>query len=175
MTVWRQALWGDLTLQGWEVSSAGQVRSWFLRGGAGRMSSRPYLLKGWVDSKGYVRLTHSSTHRNRTVKLHQVVARTFLGPCPDRMVVCHSDGDPANNAVSNLRYDSVLENHADRERHGRTARGEQGNNKLTESQVLAIRARYTGERGEQSRLAKEFGVTRTLVSYIVRRKIWKHI
>lgn len=46
---------------------------------------------------------------------------------------------------------------------------------LTEHQVRDIKARYTGKRGEQTRLAGEFGVSPETVRKIVIGENWKHI
>ena len=48
---------------------------------------------------------------------------------------------------------------------------------LTEDAVRDIRQRYTGRgRGiSQQALADEYGVNQTLISAIVRRKIWQHV
>jgi hypothetical protein len=59
------------------------------------------------------------------------------------------------------------------------ARGEeQGNHRLTEVQVRAIRRRYIfrsrGPNGGPA-LALEFGVSRSTIERIVSRKMWKHI
>ena len=53
---------------------------------------------------------------------------------------------------------------ADKERHSQA--------KLTADDVAAIRGSYTGKRGEQTELARLFGVSPQLVSLIVRRKLW---
>lgn len=52
------------------------------------------------------------------VEVHVLVARTFLGPCPDGMECCHNDGDSTNNSIGNLRWDTHSENNRDRRRHG---------------------------------------------------------
>lgn len=52
-------------------------------------------------------------------KVHRLVARAFLGPCPPGQEVCHWDGDPANNRIDNLRYDTRASNSTDTVRHGR--------------------------------------------------------
>lgn len=62
------------------------------------------------------------------------------------------------------------------ERDGsRVRRGEaHGSAKLTEEKVLAIRqASLDGE--TQKVIAERFGVTQMNVSYIVRRKTWRHL
>lgn len=47
--------------------------------------------------------------------------------------------------------------------------------KFTEKDVLEIRERYTGEKGQQVVLAKEYGVVRSTICSIVNRKTWKHV
>jgi hypothetical protein len=47
--------------------------------------------------------------------------------------------------------------------------------KLTEDEVLDIRARYATGQIYQYALAEEYGVHKSLVSLIVRRKLWAHL
>jgi hypothetical protein len=47
-----------------------------------------------------------------------------------------------------------------------------GNSRLTEAQVNEIRRRYTGKRGEQSALAREFHVRQGNIWYIVNHVTW---
>ena len=108
--------------------------------------------------------------------VHRLVAEAFLGPAPEGLpFVCHIDGDPSHNRPENLRWGNGTTNAADRTRHGRTLRGERvGNSKLTPESVLAIRSAHAG--GESQRAtAQRFGVSQSLVSMIVHRKIWGHI
>jgi hypothetical protein len=57
------------------------------------------------------------------VKVHRLVLEAFVGVCPRGYVGCHSDGDPENNRLSNLRWDSQKNNVADQVRHGTFAYG----------------------------------------------------
>jgi hypothetical protein len=50
-----------------------------------------------------------------------------------------------------------------------------GNSKLTEGNIVEIRARYAAGGITQEMLGVEFGVSQVLIGLIVRRKIWKHI
>ncbi|MCF8610008.1 NUMOD4 motif-containing HNH endonuclease [Gordonia sp. HY285] len=52
----------------------------------------------------------------RTV--HSLVLEAFVRPRPDGMHACHADGDPANNTVGNLRWDTPSANQFDKVRHG---------------------------------------------------------
>lgn len=78
------------------------------------------------DRKGYlrVRLLKADGLR-KTQTVHALVATAFHGPRPSSSHECrHLDGDPANNRADNLAWGTAAENAADRERHGRTSRGE---------------------------------------------------
>lgn len=58
----------------------------------------------------------------------------------------------------------------------RVPRGEaQGGAKLTAKQVLKIRALYSVGGTTHRQLGAEFNVSLTLISYIINRKLWKHI
>ncbi len=58
------------------------------------------------------------TLRGRKKAVHRLVLSAFVGPCPDGMECCHDDGDPTNNAVSNLYWGTRSQNMRDRFRHG---------------------------------------------------------
>lgn len=110
------------------------------------------------------------------VGLHRLVLRCFKGEAPEPgMQCCHNDGNPRNNHIDNLRWDTQAGNELDKIEHGTRLCGSRiGNSKLKEADVLAIRERYSD--GEtQKQLAIEFGVTVTMISYIVRRLWWKHL
>lgn len=42
--------------------------------------------------------------------VHQLVLEAFIGPRPAGMMACHNDGNPANNRVENLRWDTQSSN-----------------------------------------------------------------
>lgn len=48
-------------------------------------------------------------------------------------------------------------------------------NVLNEDQVLDIRRRVANKSANQNQLAREYGVSRMAISYIVRRKTWAHL
>lgn len=47
--------------------------------------------------------------------------------------------------------------------------------KFTDEQVREIRASYTGAKGEQSALAKQYGVSPHVMNYLLRRKTYKDV
>lgn len=50
--------------------------------------------------------------------VHRTILEAFVGPCPEGMECCHADGDPSNNKLENLRWDTRISNIRDSMRHG---------------------------------------------------------
>lgn len=90
--------------------------------------------------------------------------------------VCHSCDNPPCCNPDHLFEGTPHDNRQDAMAKGRTTLGERdGMSKLTDDQVREIRSICaTGGRFQHS-IAKQFGVTQTVISQIARRKIWKHI
>lgn len=111
----------------------------------------------------------------RNMYVHHAVALAFIGERPDGLEVCHLDGNPLNNWLNNLRYDTPKANNGDKVRHGTAMRGERVNGaKLREDQVREIRRRANaGDR--TSVLAREFGVGSPIVSQIKHGTRWGHL
>lgn len=98
----------------YEISSLGRVRSLKRYGGTNSRILRPV-----VGAQGYRWVTLCSPgQRPRNVKVHQLVLNAFVGPRPDGMGGLHKDDDPANNALSNLRWGSQTDNQNDRVENG---------------------------------------------------------
>ena len=71
------------------------------------------------DGCGYMFVTLWREGERRTARLHRLVLEAFVGPCPDNMVACHDNGDPADNRPDNLRWDTQASNVRDTVKHGR--------------------------------------------------------
>lgn len=122
---------------------------------------------------GFSRKTGQSVFNN----LHTIVLTTFIGPRPEGKEGCHNDGNPCNNQLGNLRWDTHISNGADMISHGRAGlnRGSAvPSSKLTESQVLEIR-RLASKGVLHRELAEQFGVSRSTIGMIVQRKRWDHL
>lgn len=111
-------------------------------------------------------------NKAKAVRVGRLVLLAFRGPPPNGHEGCHNDGNPANNRLTNLRWDTPSANQRDRVRHGTSNRGEQcGTSKLTEKQVLAIR-----EDGRlQREIAEEYGVQQSVISRIKSGVRWGHL
>lgn len=105
----------------YEVSDHGRVRSldrerrsW--GGGTARIKGR--LLKACTNKNGYQQVDLYKNGKRRMSYVHSLVCLAFYGPRPSGIEVCHNDGNPSNNRLSNLRYDTSSANKYDVVKHG---------------------------------------------------------
>lgn len=172
--------WRDVP--GWEryyqVSSEGRLRRLprrvKSRWPSGRWHSGGII---GIPSRGYRDVKLTADGRVSRKNLHVLVCEAFHGPKPFAGAeVCHGDGDRENNRPDNLRWGSAAENAADRALHGSNLDGEKHpGSKLTASDICRIRDCYEPGYGNLTKIAREYGVSATLILNIVRRKTWKHI
>lgn len=165
----------------YEVSSLGRVRSLdrIVVFKSGPKKGQKYKLRGKIrkpcnDKDGTWRLPLSVNGIRKTHTVHSLVARAFLGPTPDGLVVCHGDKGRDYHAVSNLSFKTQRENLGeDRERDETSNKGERhGYAKLTEKDVLDIRSNSTMSPKE---LSAKYNVCVQHINLIIRRGVWKHI
>lgn len=140
------------------------------------VGKRGTLLKPSPNSDGYpsvqLRLNGREVHKS----VHSLVASAWLPPKPSpKHEVAHFDGVKANCAVSNLRWATSKENHADRLRHGRVPRGEEhGSSKLTADDVRGIR-HMRSEGRTLTDIGDTFDITFSQVWKILSGWCWSHV
>lgn len=113
--------------------------------------------------------------KRRKKLLGSLVLTAFVGPCPDGMECCHNDGNPDNNRLENLRWDTHLGNMADRERHGTNYHGERKHgSKLTDDDIRRIFAlKLDGLTNDE--IGARLSVNGATVSRILTRQNWAHL
>lgn len=139
----------------YQASSLGRIRSLDRRVNICHGATR--LMRGRVlrpagskrDPHLYVVLGHGAAGS----PVHQLVARTFHGPCPPGQEVRHLDGDPLNNRADNLAYGTRTENILDVLYMGRPWRGS-----VTIKQVREIRKRLNAGQSASS-IARDMAVS----------------
>lgn len=129
---------------------------------------KPRLTQKGNGGRLYVVLYRDGV-RHPTKYIHRLVLEAYVGPCPKGMEACHKNGNPFDNRLSNLRWDTRSENQRDTVRHGRT-RGL----KLSPKEVRDMRRLYA-DGLSQRELSKRYGVDQTTVHYAVTRHTWKHV
>ena len=153
---------------GYRVGDDGSVWSCKEREGRGwRISpGNWHQLKPRTNREGHL-LVKLTDRQPRLV--HRFVLFAFVGPCPEGMECCHGEGGPANNNLTNLRWDTDAANIADTIRLGRYGRV------TKEEQVRAIRDDHAKGVAPLKLLALKHGVSQKVASQIVRRRTWKNV
>lgn len=160
--------------EGWySVSNTGMVR----RERKEKATTAGRIRTSRINKRGYLYLCIFMPGKNKTVKVHHLVADAWIGPRPLGMVVNHRNGIKTDNRVENLEYVTQKENI----RHaihtlGRHRSGESNSqSKLTEFDVISIRNEYATGRFKQVELGEKYGVCQVVISAIVRYKTWAHV
>lgn len=146
----------------YEVSNTGLIRSykWKNRG-----PDAPHTLRPMERSDGRQTVILRRNKKNHSYGVGRLILLAFVGPCPDGCETCHNDGNPANNYLDNLRWDTHLANMADAKRHGTL------NCRLTFSQAEEIRNEYSHNSTTLRKLAEKYSVSHNTIHLIVMGKI----
>jgi predicted XRE-type DNA-binding protein len=151
----------------YEVSDQGRVKSLPRQTRSGLRGGK--VLKPRFKSNGYLQVGLHREGVMRTETVHTLVLTAFVGSRPEALQCCHSDGDPANNRLENLRWGTAKENIADKLKHGTDSRGEKHRGaRLRECQVIEIRK----DPRTHQEIANEMGISRSEVSNIKNRRSW---
>lgn len=161
----------------YQVSTGGRVRSLerteeiLMTYGVFRRTRKQRLLKLQVVN-GYLSVGLHRDGDSKTCRVNRLVLLAFVGTPSVGMQACHIDGDPLNNKVENLRWDTASGNMRDKYKHGTMYRGATHHKTgLTESDIIEIRLSSK----TQNELAKEYGITQAAVSSIRLGRTWKHV
>lgn len=114
-----------LPVPGWEgyyeVSDHGRLRSVervVVRSDGRTRTVRSRILQPHSSTSGYKVATLTRHNRTTNTAVHRLVLEAFVGPCPEGMEGCHSNGVRDDNRLANLRWDSRKGNVADMLQHG---------------------------------------------------------
>lgn len=94
----------------YEVSDSGGVRSWH--------TGFPKILRPAKARSGHLRVSLYDDSSKRSHLVHRLVLESFVGPCPSGQECCHGAGGPADNRLSNIRWDTRSANAKDQVRGG---------------------------------------------------------
>lgn len=158
----------------YEVSSIGRVRRRTSRtcGKAGQ------IMTPHVNPKtGHVMAQLWSHGISTTTAVSRLMAIVFISDPPSPIhEAAHNDGNPGNNCLGNIRWDTPTGNAKDRVLHGTHLFGETHPMAiLSEADIPDIRRRYATGQETLEALGLEFGVVLGTIWRIVHRKTWKHV
>lgn len=127
-----------------------------------------YLWLGPYDKDGYGKI---STDDGRYLRAHRYAYELKNG-APPQNLACHSCDNPTCVNPDHIFDGTHKENHGDRGRKNRQAKGERcGQAKLTSEQVLFLRENRPGEKYAFS----TFGIARSQYYRILRGASWEHL
>ncbi len=116
---------------------------------------------------------------------HRFSHELYNGPIPEGLLVCHKCDNSSCVNPEHLFLGTIQENNLDRDKKNRqvSLKGELcATSKLTEKEVLEIRAKYKPCKNpkdkscySQRRLAKEYGVKQITIWNIVNNKSWEYL
>lgn len=88
----------------YQVSNYGNVKSLdrYIKNKNGKMQFYNEKILRPNDSKGYLKVTLSKNNRQRTFRIHVLVAKTFISNPENKPEVNHKDGNKHNNHIDNL-------------------------------------------------------------------------
>jgi hypothetical protein len=176
-----QEIWKDVV--GYEgiymVSSFGRMKSKeriVERKKMGNYFQKEAIIEG-SEYHGYKVTTIVKNKIKKNKFIHVLIAEAFLGPKPEKMEVCHNDGDRKNNAIENLRYGTRSDNVRDSIKHGTYKRPPiVRGSKRSDAKINEEIAKQIKESDESSYiLAKKLNISRALISNVRRNKSWTHV
>lgn len=157
---------------GYFVSKSGQIAR-YGKSKSGYFIKKVRFLKT-CEAKGYFLFTLSDGKIRKTLRVHSVVAETFLPKKMPGQVVNHKDGVKTNNNIENLEYVSQKENKRHAIMMGLSSKTPRS--RLNENIVRKIRKEFRPATKSNAReLAIKYGVDKQVISNIGSGRVWKHV
>lgn len=155
----------------YEVSNYSRVKRL-----AGYRCKKDRILKFRATNNGhlYIRLCKNGILKNYYI--YRLALEAFVSPCPRGKEGCHNNGNPSDNFIGNLRWDTRKANIQDSKIHGTFFTGKRDwlihrildDAKAMEIKKLAIEGVLT-----QREIAKIFNISHGHVSRIKRGESWR--
>lgn len=127
--------------------------------------------KGKSD-RGYAEISINA----RKERANRISYQVFIDEVPPHLFVCHTCDNPGCVNPDHLYLGTHQDNVDDKLDRDRQPRGEEIKlAKLTEKDILKIRALWKEGFMSQESIAREFGVCQTTISRVILRQTWTHV
>ena len=154
----------------YQVSNLGRIKSLYSRTNNLKKGN---IIKQRKNINGYLTVGLTKNNKQKTLRVHRLVAKEFCSNPKNKPCVNHIDGKKENNNYLNLEWVTYSENHKHAYKNNLMNRkGEFHNNsKLTNEDVIYIRK----SKKTSKEISKIFDINQNYVTEIKRRKRWKHL
>jgi hypothetical protein len=167
----------------YEISSIGRVRSIERIRLDGRNSGKIRIMKSKILRKNMARgyetvLLYKNNEYRLRIGVHRLMAIGFIQNPENKETVNHINGIKHDNRLENLEWATHSENQLHAVKHNLRTKTLGSNSnfaKLSEEEVLDIRALYESGHFIQKELGKIYNIGQSNIEAIVNRKCWKHI
>lgn len=162
----------------YQISSYGRVKS--MGGWCGTARRKESIRSVSLTKDGYEKVRLVYRGKDRTARIHRLVAEAFLPNPENKDTVNHIDGDKRNNNVANLEWANRSEQMEHAYKLG-LKKPEAGTknwcSKLTEDDVREIRRLYVPQSREFGTVAlgRKYGVTNRIIGLVVARKAYANV
>ena len=134
--------------------------------------TRQRLMRLGRELSGYLHVTLKRKGLSRQCRVHRLVLEAFVGPCPEGTEACHGNGVKHDNRIVNLKWDTHRENQMQMHRDSPSsilfsAGKANPAAKLSDKDVLAVRALSETGRFSFGQIAKMFSVKRRQIGRIL--------
>lgn len=121
-----------------------------------------------VDAGGHLGLFLYKNGKRKHFFVHTLVLIAFVGPCPKNMECRHLDGDPTNNRLDNIKWDTPKNNQQDRFIHGTHMVGGKNKNAcFTNEEAEKIRDMWKSRQFTKQEIADIHNVSRYTIYRII--------
>jgi hypothetical protein len=148
------------------VSNFGNVRR--VVGGAGARKGR--ILRAYTHKQRYRMVVLYANGMPKQFTVHGLVARAFLGLCPEDCEINHKDLNKSNNWYKNLEYVTHSKNVVHAIEHNSF-----GMAKLTWKSVRQARALWAKGKHTIAAIANLNGVSVSTMSYVLNGRTWVEV